>query len=357
MVFSATRAVLALARVVKNEWMPAHPNSTLRILSVPCATGEEPYSIAMALMDSGLPATRFRIDAVDVSLRVLDHARRGIYGRNSFRGADLPFRDRYFRQVENGHLLSEIVRERVDFRQGNLLAHDFASHEGLYDYIFCRNVLIYFDGEAQPGSRCGVTETFTGDRRPPSLRDMPRCRLTSRGLPDPNFRGLLPAVNRSTTPSQPEIQGTYATSGTQGTEIRAPPLHGPAGSAALPQLSSANGPVTAGPAMPGKENPDLERASRLADCGKLSEAADMCAAYLHKNPDSAKAHYLLGLIHDASGDEAGSGSAITRKRFTLIITIASRLPSLPSFWKSRATSLEQNGFQPGLVAATGNPPE
>jgi len=152
-----------LTEVVKNEWLPAHPNSTLRILSVPCASGEEPYSIAMALMDSGLPASRFCIDATDVSLRVLDHARRGVYGRNSFRSSNLEFRDRYFLRVEDGFLLSEIVRKRIDFRQGNLLAHHFASGEGLYDFIFCRNVLIYFDDDAQDRAIAGLRRLLTAD--------------------------------------------------------------------------------------------------------------------------------------------------------------------------------------------------
>jgi chemotaxis methyl-accepting protein methylase len=50
----------------------------------------------MALLDAGLPAERLRIDAIDISTRALDLARLGLYGRNSFRGADLTFRDRHF---------------------------------------------------------------------------------------------------------------------------------------------------------------------------------------------------------------------------------------------------------------------
>ena len=54
---------------------------------MPCAGGQEPYSIAMTLLDAGLPASRFRIDAVDVSARLLEVARRGVYSANAFRGS------------------------------------------------------------------------------------------------------------------------------------------------------------------------------------------------------------------------------------------------------------------------------
>jgi len=299
--FRDSEPFAALARAVKNEWMPAHSSSTLRILSVPCATGEEPYSIAMALMDSGLPATRFRIDAVDVSLRVLDHARRGIYGRNSFRGADLPFRDRYFRHVEHGHLISEIVRERVDFRQGNLLAPDFARHEGLYDYIFCRNVLIYFDDGAQQRAVAGLKRLlaaggliFTGHAEVPLL--------TSRGFAGSEFPRAFACRKQDAPSKEPEMRERRRPA--RKAFKPAPPvpqpgrLHRPAAT-----VIPASRPAQVDSAKPEKGKTDLETASRLADCGKLSEAADMCAAYLRKNPDSAKAHYLLGLIHDASGED------------------------------------------------------
>jgi chemotaxis protein methyltransferase WspC len=68
----------------------------LRILSLPCSTGEEPYSIAMALLDAGIPGDRFRVDAIDISARALERARAAVYGDNAFRGQPLDFRDRYF---------------------------------------------------------------------------------------------------------------------------------------------------------------------------------------------------------------------------------------------------------------------
>jgi chemotaxis protein methyltransferase WspC len=83
-------AFAALAEVALPEWLRTHPHGVFRLLSIPCATGEEPYSLAMALFDANLPAARFQIDAFDVSERALESARRAVYGRRSFRGETSP---------------------------------------------------------------------------------------------------------------------------------------------------------------------------------------------------------------------------------------------------------------------------
>src|SRR6185369_5176323 len=111
----------ALARMVYEEWLRTHPDGVLRVLSLPCSTGEEPYSVAMALLDAGFPAERFRVDALDISLRALAFARRGVFGRNSFRGGDLEFRERHFTAAGAGWQLGEVARQPVEFRQGNVL--------------------------------------------------------------------------------------------------------------------------------------------------------------------------------------------------------------------------------------------
>ena len=119
------------------------------MLSLPCSSGEEPYSIAMALLDAGVPASRFQIDALDISERVVQFARRGLYGRNSFRGDALDYRDRYFTETGDGHQLSAQVMERVRFQSGNLFDAGLLAHAPAYDFVFCRNLLIYFDQATQ----------------------------------------------------------------------------------------------------------------------------------------------------------------------------------------------------------------
>src|SRR5262249_34450557 len=104
---------------------------------------------AMALLDSGLLPGRFSIDAADISARALVKAQRGLYGKNSFRGKEVVFRDRYFHPEKDGHALHKKVSGCVNFFQDNLLSDSFLSGHAAYDYVFCRNLLIYFDHATQ----------------------------------------------------------------------------------------------------------------------------------------------------------------------------------------------------------------
>ncbi|EPJ83923.1 putative chemotaxis-related methyltransferase [Pseudomonas sp. CFT9] len=140
----ATLARLAQARLAEINQMRA-----LRILSLPCSTGEEPYSIAMALLDAGLAPHQFKVQGMDVSPLSVERARRGVYGKNSFRGADLEFRDRHFTEDAGGYRIADRVREQVRLQVGNLLDPALLANEPTYDFVFCRNLLIYFDQPTQ----------------------------------------------------------------------------------------------------------------------------------------------------------------------------------------------------------------
>jgi chemotaxis protein methyltransferase WspC len=136
------QAFALLSRWAFESWLPENPHGPLRLLSLPCSTGEEPYSMAMTLLEAGFPAGRLSIDAVDISERSLALARRAIYGKNSFRGAELAFRGHHFDETAAGWRLRESVQALVHFERGNLFADDFLPGAERYDAIFCRNVLI-----------------------------------------------------------------------------------------------------------------------------------------------------------------------------------------------------------------------
>src|SRR6266566_4795763 len=159
--FRDREAFAAMTRLTYEEWLRTHVDGNLSLLSLPCSTGEEPYSMAMALLDAGFLASRFRIDAVDISTRVLAYAERAAYGKNSFRGNDLGFRDRHFQADGDGYRVSDAVRRQVRFQQGNLFDNHFLPGAEIYDYIFCRNVLIYFDRATQDRAIQVLTRLLT----------------------------------------------------------------------------------------------------------------------------------------------------------------------------------------------------
>ncbi|MDR3437361.1 CheR family methyltransferase [Telmatospirillum sp.] len=120
----------------------------IRILSAGCSTGEEPYSIAMALLERfGEAAPRmFEILGGDINLHALAKARAGRYNRFSFRGLPPDLRARYFRRLgRDGFELAPQVSAMVSFHHFNLLAESFPQEFSNLDVVFFRNVSIYFD--------------------------------------------------------------------------------------------------------------------------------------------------------------------------------------------------------------------
>ena len=134
-----------LASYVTEKWRPANRTKTFQTLCIPCASGEEPYSVAMTLLDAGLEASRIRIDAADVSERVLARAKLGVYRRTSFREKSGRFREEYFVNCEEDRRVREEVARLVRFEKANLLDLSVFRQRAPYDAIFCRNVMIYFN--------------------------------------------------------------------------------------------------------------------------------------------------------------------------------------------------------------------
>ena len=288
--FRDPETISAFVHQVREHWLPAGATAPLRLLSIPCSSGEEPFSLAMALLGTGVPADRFQIEAVDISARALAHAGRGVYGKNSFRGKDLAFRDRHFQPSDEGFVLDPALRNCVRFYQGNFLSDYFLPGQTSYDFIFCRNLLIYFD---------------------PLMRRKALAKIE---------RLLAPAGVLFVGPvEQPlAVEHGFVTAGIpmafacrkagHGVRHQRPawPSKRP-GAAAKPQLKAESPP----PAHSGGRPPlrpfaplstDLETARRLADAGRLKEAAQICEAHLRESRVSAQAHYLLGLVRDASGE-------------------------------------------------------
>lgn len=118
----------------------------LRIWSAGCSTGEEPYTVAMLVLEKGhFRDWNIEIFGSDINQRVLQVARSGIYRKNSFRTTDPYFLRKYFKEENGLSRISDNVKQYVNFTHLNLLDPFKVKLIGTMDIIFCRNVLIYFD--------------------------------------------------------------------------------------------------------------------------------------------------------------------------------------------------------------------
>ncbi len=140
---------LFLKEHVRRKWLLAPPQHRLRILSVPCSTGEEPYSIAITLLQAGLTPDRFHIDAVDISQHAIAAAQQAIYSDRSFREQAAHEASCYFLRQAAGWVLDKLIVQLVDFRTANLVDPGFLDRQPPYHLIFCRNMIIYLTASAR----------------------------------------------------------------------------------------------------------------------------------------------------------------------------------------------------------------
>ena len=294
--FRYPESFVTLAKLASKRLSEINNLRALRILSLPCSTGEEPYSIAMALLDAGLKPHQFKVDGLDVSPLSVEKARRALYGKNSFRGDDIAFRDRHFIAEGESYRLDQRVLEQVRLRVGNLLDPALLAGEPPFDFVFCRNLLIYFDqptqklvfevlkclthvdgvlfiGPAEGGllgrlgmRSIGIAQSFAFSRQ-------------GAAAPDP-----LPAFVPAPLPvPQP---------------LRNPP---PAPVRSRPFARVA--PLRPAPATSGSDTAALlANIAVLADEGKSAEARAACESYLRSHEPVAQVFYWLGLLSDVAGN-------------------------------------------------------
>ena len=117
----------------------------LKIWSAACSTGDEPYSLVMAL-SKHVPLNQIRIIATDIDKQVLDKARMGLYNEKSIAAVPPEFKKKYFTKVGSSYKISDEIKRCVDFKEHNLLKDSYPRDCNL---IVCRNVVIYFTEEAK----------------------------------------------------------------------------------------------------------------------------------------------------------------------------------------------------------------
>lgn len=292
----AFAAMTRHAREIRSDDRP------LRLLSLPCSTGEEPYSMAMALFGAGFGPQDFTIDAIDVSSRNLVLAERAVYGRNSFRGGDLAFRGRYFDALEGGFRPHETVRRQVRFTLGNVLDSTRVVERDAYDIVFCRNLLIYFDRETQASALALLRQALTqrglllvgpGESGLPSLHGFSSARL-------PRAFAFTKAVSAPEGPARPLAAAKSSPRRKAPAPAASPPPSGPKPRPFSARPAPAPTPATSSPA---DEAAGLAAIESAANAGRLTEARAAAERHIAAFGPSAEVFYLLGLAQDADDAE------------------------------------------------------
>jgi chemotaxis protein methyltransferase CheR len=141
--------VRALVQTLIPQWFNTNSNSTLRIWSAACATGEEPLTIAIALNEAGwFERASIEIFASDASTKAIARAREGVYRDRAFRNLPAPLRERYFVHDGPTWRISRDIHSRIKWGVANLMDENQIAPMANANFIFCRNVFIYFSENA-----------------------------------------------------------------------------------------------------------------------------------------------------------------------------------------------------------------
>jgi chemotaxis protein methyltransferase CheR len=314
------------------------PTRPLRILSVGCSTGEEPYSIALALREAGVQRGDVQIVALDASPATIAHAGQGRFKPWSLRNLPEAVRSRYFVERDAGYLLQEELRSWVRFEVRNVLDPDpaFWSRESFHA-LFCRNMLIYltrpaihaaiarfaqvlvpggvlFLGHSETGNAAGhglsVQQshgTFYFVRSSTEAAAQAAARARSQSPParlarvegegwadaiDQSTRRLRALSERGHRDGQPPDEPRQAVRG--GSFSEAETLQ-------LVREERFQEALASLPAPGGALGVDVLRAAILTSHGDLAGSQELCTALLALEPASAHCHYLLGLCFEQRG--------------------------------------------------------
>ena len=253
------------------------PGRQVRVLSLPCAGGEEPYSLAMLLARAGVDPGHCRIDAFDLSQAAIARARAGRFTRNAFRGDDQGLRARFFTEDGDEQVIVAAPRAYIAFARANLFDVDPAV-TGSYDLVFCRNLLIYFDPATQQRAAARLAALLADD-----------------GLLLAGYAEAPALCRAGFAPRTPHDTFALRKHGRRAADVLRTPRRRPA----APSAPRPPEPPPAPPAPPPRDL--LAEAKAHADAGRLAQAEDACRAALARRADDAEAWFLLGLTAECAG--------------------------------------------------------
>ena len=279
-----TEALAALVQECGARRAADRGSSKLRILSAPCATGEEPLSIVMTLMDAGWHPESIEVVAGDISEPNLVRGRSGLYQSNSFRTRDLSFQSQYFEPHGEGFRVHERVMRSIRFANMNLVARGLSTHHAPFDFIFCRNLFIYL----RSGARRQVLDNLFS-----VLKD-------DGGL----FVGAAECgyLSRQLFKAEP-VLGSFVFRKQQLPQIlrRREVTSSVTPCVASPAITNGLWDATILSDSRSQRHEALVKARELADAGQLDQAAFLCESFLKRESASVDGLYLLGVVRDAEG--------------------------------------------------------
>jgi chemotaxis protein methyltransferase CheR len=273
----------------------------LRFWSLGCATGEEPYSLAILCEEDGL-LDDVRIDAADISRRALAAAKTAEYGEWALRNTGPRLRQRYFTSCEGRFRLNERLRRQVDFAHLNLGADALPSPEKRladFDLILCRNVLVYLEASAVRRIARQLLACLsdggwllTAPTDPPLWKYAPfETSITPAGIV---YRRMAPDTRKSST--------AYVAPVRRQTRKPAAGIPLARARAADPRKTTGDDPAKA-----------IARQIRSRfDLGEPREAARLAARAIERHPLSAELHFLEGVSRMASGETDAATAALRR---------------------------------------------
>jgi chemotaxis protein methyltransferase WspC len=248
-----------------------NPHLHLRLLSVPCSSGEEPYSLAITLLEAGFTDQSFTIDAVDISHNAILKCHKGLYTANSFRSNPPVNLSKYFHITDNMYHINSQIKKCIHFSQENILNESFQKKKP-YDIIFCRNLIIYLTLAVQ-NKLAHTLDTLLKEDGILFVASVEADSLIKKGYKMP-FRDLPFLLNK---------KGPVA-----------------------PLVEVIDNTIKSTTQSKHSENIQIDllvHALSLADDGNYEQAEQCVLEHLKKNKLDPKAYFLLGLIKHAAGDE------------------------------------------------------
>ncbi len=271
--------------------------SEVKILSAPCANGEEACSIALSLLESGRSQTQFRIIATDISRHAIKQAQSGTFSENAFRSIDETRKNKWFTPTGRGWQVAPEIQETIEFLDQNLL-HSHTENEliqkaqGRFDLICCRNLLVYF---TKP-KRNKLIRTLARLLKPNGELVVGAAEAVILPAHDWEPTGPLTFRMRKKAGEAPPVQQKARQESSRKTPTRDPEE--------ISEFKHANPTVLSDriTVIPAASSEIIRDVEALANAGAIDDAIQLCQQSLHVNGTQTDLLYILAILHQTTGD-------------------------------------------------------